>query len=79
MAALLKFGTAAEVLTTAETIARLNAAATLRRPVCVRPKLACHWQLDAEGRPFCRWDIEAPDIPSPKLGRHPAHPVRPWS
>ena len=76
MAALLKFGTASGVLTTAEIIARLNAAAeaTLCRQVRGRPKLACHWQVDAAGHLFCRWDTEASDIPCPQAGPSPGAP-----
>ena len=54
-------------LTTAEVTARLNRAdeATLCRRANGRPTLVCHWQQDADGRLFCRWDIESPEISVP--------------
>jgi hypothetical protein len=67
MAAFLRIRPGHGALTTAEVTARLNRAdeATLRRRANGRPTLVCHWQQDADGRLFCHWDIEPPDVPVP--------------
>jgi len=67
MAAFLKTRPVHGALTAAEMLARLNRAdeATLCRQARGRLTLVCHWHQDANGRLFCRWDIESPEISVP--------------
>ena len=67
MAALLQFAPVYGVLTTAETIARLNHVVhlTMHRQASARPTLVCQWTQDADGRLSCHWDIVPADIPVP--------------
>jgi hypothetical protein len=68
MAALLKFAPIHGALTTAETIARLEAGVrvALHRQPARHPTLVCRWIQDASGRLSCHWECswEHPREPS---------------
>jgi hypothetical protein len=67
MAALLNTASARGAKTADNTIAQLKRAvsATVRQQAQQRPMLACHWLQAANGRLYCQWDLEVPDIPIP--------------
>jgi hypothetical protein len=64
MAALLRECPMQGITTVAQFVAELNRVveATLSQQAYGRPKLVCHWTLDADRRLSCHWDIEPPEI-----------------
>ncbi|MBV9251307.1 MAG: hypothetical protein JO227_18900 [Acetobacteraceae bacterium] len=67
MAAFLKFTPGQGAFTTADLISRLCDAemASLSIQARARPTLVCRWQQEADGRLFCHWEADVPDIPIP--------------
>ena len=67
MVALLNTAPARGAPTADATIVQLKheVAETVRPQAQWRPVLACRWQQDADGRLFCEWDLELPNIPVP--------------